>query len=65
MLEDQNTEGLHSTKEFEFHPEGSGELPKDINSDMIICEFRKDCSGSTMGLYVENKTNKTRAWWIC
>lgn len=49
MLEGQNMEGLCSTKEFEFRPEGSGELPKDINSDMIICEFRKDCSGSTMG----------------
>lgn len=38
-LESQNTAGPHYTEEFEFHPKGSGELLKDIRSDMIVFEF--------------------------
>lgn len=34
---------------FEFHPKGSGELPKDINSDMTVFDLKeKHFSGSTM-----------------
>lgn len=34
---------------FEFHPKGSGELMKDINSDMIVFDLKeKNFSGSTM-----------------
>lgn len=38
-LECQKTAGPHYTEEFEFHPEGNGELLKDISSDMIVFEF--------------------------
>ena len=37
--ESQKMAGLCYTKEFEFHPESSRGLLKDINSDVIISEF--------------------------
>lgn len=38
-LESQKTAGPRYMEELEFHPEGSGELLKDIDSAVIIFEF--------------------------